>query len=374
LVVAVNSDPQRDALLAIVEGRGAIDGRFENVIRVGQRGGNGCFSLLFRARDSASNSDVALKVFHPEKRDNTYRLNCFRREAEILQRLSGQRDIIGWVAPISEFTHTFEARGIAYPIPFTYYALELADSDLGQTIADGGDTPENVLEAFAAMCRAVQRIHKHRIVHRDLKPENFLISSDGTPKLSDFGTARSLGDHTPSLLYAYDWPPGDRRYAAPEMIACLHDEDPEIAFRADVFSLGASLFEMFTGALLTLHVFGSSFYDDLTAHMGAVRRGERTRIYNQIVESIANGHPLPSIRTFGPSVPASIADRVDDLYRGMTAIDYRARVSDFQHVFLKIATCQAILKNEKKYSCWLVEKRRRRAEKSANRVTGMGGK
>jgi len=51
----------------------------------------------------------------------------------------------------------------------------------------------------------------------------------------------------PALVGSYISPPGDRRYCAPEMLGCLHDEDPAIAFTSDFFSLGAILFEMFSG-------------------------------------------------------------------------------------------------------------------------------
>ena len=94
------------------------------------------------------------------------------------------------------------------------------------------------------MCKAVQRIHKAKIVHRDIKPGNFLVMRDGTIRLSDFGTARLIEDSSKPILDDYaGWPPGDIRYTAPEIISSLHDVTPHFAFKGDIFSLGATLFE-----------------------------------------------------------------------------------------------------------------------------------
>lgn len=189
------SDADREALLQIIERRPEIAGRFTNLQRLGPAGGDGHFSLLVKADDSLSGKCVALKFYNPIKRfdpDASYRFGCFSREAEILEKLKAEKDIIRWVAPVSEFLERFTAGTVSLNFPFAYYALELAETDLGSLIADGLLGTEQMLEVFHVMCRSVQRLQRLGYTHRDLKPPNFLLTKTGEIKLSDFGTARSL--------------------------------------------------------------------------------------------------------------------------------------------------------------------------------------
>src|SRR5947209_10985285 len=95
----VGSDPNREYHLRTVEGRPDLDGRFTDIRRLGGAGGDGHFSLLFSARDAMTKRRVALKFFHPDHLQDDYRWGCFIREAQLLEDLAGQPDIIGWVAP-----------------------------------------------------------------------------------------------------------------------------------------------------------------------------------------------------------------------------------------------------------------------------------
>ena len=168
-------DP-RETLLRMVEGRSDLDGNFNRIERIGGSGGDGNFSLVFKAIQISTGKEVALKFYHPLMRTSefAYRLECFRREAGILQELSEQNDIISCVAPISEFTISLPTQaGIDRKIQFSYYALELAENDVTTAIEFREWNPEANLIAFSSMCRAVQRLHKHEICHRDLKPRAF---------------------------------------------------------------------------------------------------------------------------------------------------------------------------------------------------------
>jgi serine/threonine protein kinase len=220
-----------------------------------------------------------------------------------------------------------------------------------------------VLFRFRAMCRAVQRVHSLGMVHRDVKPGNFLVMSDGRIKLSDFGTARIVGEGTNGLIKDYaGFPPGDLGYTAPEILASLHDDDPTVALGADIFSLGASFFEMFSGVPLGVQLFDQAFQSDLLQAMAPVRRGDRKRIYNQFVGGIANSRPLASVAAFSPTIPACVTPVVDELYRSMAALDYRFRVRDFGLVFLRINRGILILDNDQKIRQW---RQRREKEREA---------
>lgn len=360
------ADQFRDACLQIVENRQTIDGRFSQVRRLGATGGNGCFSLLFSAVDGSTGRDVALKFYRPDKMGESYRWESFQREARILEGLAGQNDIVAWVAPLGSFVETASVNGVPFPIPFSYYAMELGVSDMETALASATWTPANLLAAFRCMCRAVQRVHTHRITHRDIKPGNFLLIEKGGVKLSDFGTARQFDTVGRPLAAGYTLPPGDLLYAAPETLAGLLDVDSELAFATDFFALGAILFEMFSGTKLGHHLASQRLHDNLCLFAN-VRPAQRQVVYDQVVTSITDGYPLPAMAAQGPGVAPCIRDRVDDLYRCLAALDYHKRLTDFQAIFRRIDTCLLILEHAEKFSRWQEQKERFREAREAKR-------
>jgi serine/threonine-protein kinase len=88
----------------------------------------------------------------------------------------------------------------------------------------------------------VAEAHRRGIVHRDLKPGNILLAPDGTPKVADFGLAKFLAAE--SGLTRTDSVLGTPSYMAPEQAA---GRTKEVGPLADVYSLGAILYELLTG-------------------------------------------------------------------------------------------------------------------------------
>ncbi len=102
------------------------------------------------------------------------------------------------------------------------------------------------LELFVAVCRAVDHAHRNLILHLDLKPSNVLVDESGAPKLVDFGVAALLQDVAAGADAAVAVTrnrPLTPEYASPEL---LRGEPVGVA--ADVWSLGAMLYELLTGA------------------------------------------------------------------------------------------------------------------------------
>ena len=343
------SDPQRETLLQTIEAQALVGTRFENLRRLASSGGNGNFSLIVTADDRESGERIALKFFNPLHQRNQYRWDCFTREPELLLRFLGEPDILQCIAPRNEFTVPFAHMGLTLDVPFAYYAVELAAGDVSEAILTDSWTAKKKLEAFRGMCRAVQRAHTHLIVHRDLKPGNFLIMPNGSVRLSDFGTARDLADPAGAVLGRYMMPPGDRTYTAPEMLGLLHDVDPRYAIRADIYSLGVILFELFSGTPLFFQIFDWSLVADLHATMNAVDRSVRVQTYEAFVGALADSRPLPSLSQFGSAVPNCLTSLLDRLYRSMAAIDYRRRLSDFDQIFARINVCLWVLQHEGAY-------------------------
>ncbi len=107
---------------------------------------------------------------------------------------------------------------------------------------DGKIDPERAIEIIRQLAAALGYAHAHNIIHRDIKPSNVLIDTQGTPKLADFGLARMAGTATPGLTQTGAMM-GTVDYASPEQLENAKNVD----HRTDIYSLGATLYEMVTG-------------------------------------------------------------------------------------------------------------------------------
>lgn len=102
------------------------------------------------------------------------------------------------------------------------------------------DCTERAVEITRQLCNALSYAHGRGIIHRDIKPSNILIGTQGTPKLVDFGLARGIAEQdltTTGVMM------GTVDYASPEQLRDTKSVDP----RTDIYSLGATLYEMLTG-------------------------------------------------------------------------------------------------------------------------------
>jgi WD40 repeat protein/tRNA A-37 threonylcarbamoyl transferase component Bud32 len=123
-----------------------------------------------------------------------------------------------------------------------YIEMECVDGGSLADRLDGTPWPAAAAPLIETVARAIQEAHRLGIVHRDLKPANVLLTADGTPKVADFGLAKWLGVETG--LTRSSWIVGSPSYMAPEQ---ADGKAGTVGPAADVYSLGAVLYELLTG-------------------------------------------------------------------------------------------------------------------------------
>lgn len=204
-----------------------IGGRYEVLALVG----SGAMGSVYRARDVELDEIVALKFLRSELVDSPAMLDRFRREVKLARRVTHPN--VARVYDIGE--HEREK----------FLSMELISGEpLSALLEREGALPlSRALALVAPICEGLAAAHAVGVVHRDLKPDNVLIASDGRVVISDFGIARSaLGGPEGATLGVVVGTPA---YMAPEQVECA----PNIDQRADLYALGAMLFEMLTGQL-----------------------------------------------------------------------------------------------------------------------------
>jgi serine/threonine-protein kinase len=191
--------------------------------------GAGGMGIVYRARQLCLGRVVALKTIRGRGHAPAPALARFRAEAEAVARLQHPN--------VVQIYEVGEHDGLPY------LCLELVEGgSLASRIARDGFAPREAARLLEVVARAVHAAHEQGIIHRDLKPANVLLAVDGTPKITDFGLAKCL-DGTAAQTQSGDVL-GTPAYMAPEQAA---GRSREVGPAADVYALGAILYELLTG-------------------------------------------------------------------------------------------------------------------------------
>ncbi len=192
--------------------------------------GRGGMGVVYKAREPGANRIVALKMVLNSAHVGRETMVRFKIEAEAIALLQHPN--------IVQLYEVGEEDGC----PF--FSLEFVEGDsLSKKIENTPQLPRDAARMVQLLAEAMHTAHQRGIIHRDLKPANILLTRDGVPKITDFGLAKRFEDkgegqtRTGAIM-------GTPSYMAPEQ---AQGRTKETGPAADVYSLGAILYDMLTG-------------------------------------------------------------------------------------------------------------------------------
>ncbi|MDR0498989.1 MAG: serine/threonine protein kinase, partial [Holophagales bacterium] len=194
-------------------------GKYQIIERLGAGG----FGTVYLALDKLLNRKVALKVPHHQTEEST-----LLHEPRIMATLK-HPNIVELI--------TVDEANANYFMVMEYVDGESLDKQIRN---ERGLQPLRALDIAIGICTAIVFAHSNQIIHRDLRPANILMTRDGVPKVTDFGTSRVLE------LQKEDY--ARTRIGSPPYMAPEHFRGRTV-FQSDIWSLGVTFYEMLTGTV-----------------------------------------------------------------------------------------------------------------------------
>jgi len=256
---------------AVVEAR---DSLFPGTrYRVVREVAHGPMSVVLEAQHVDLGRKVALKVLDRQRCQSAEAEARFRREARVVAQLRHDN-----LVQIHDFGVSSDGR--------PYYAMEYLEGEsLAERLARRGRLPWlEVVELGIQACQALEAAHALGIIHRDIKPANLFVTTAGTVKLLDFGITQTEAEPERSNTESQSLSLiGTPEYMAPEQIGRA-----AVDARADVYALGAVLYELLTGCLPhtgpnTVALLDNKVHDKVKAPSQRVRKLRLPRYLDRIL-------------------------------------------------------------------------------------------
>lgn len=180
---------------------------------------------VYRADDLKLDQTVALKFLPPELANDPVKLSRFHAEVRLARQVTHPN--VCRVHDIGDFEG----------LPFL--SMEFVDGeDLRVLLRRIGRLPEDkAIDIARQICAGIAAGHRQGVLHRDLKPANIMLDGAGRVRITDFGLAAVAGE-----IGGEDLKSGTPAYMAPEQL-----QGREVTVKSDIFALGLTLYEMFTG-------------------------------------------------------------------------------------------------------------------------------
>jgi serine/threonine protein kinase/Tol biopolymer transport system component len=192
--------------------------------------GRGGMATVYRAFDPISNREVAIKVLPPEMLHNLLTRARFKRELKLIASLEHPA-----IVPV------YDVGGEDNHQPY-FVMRYMSGGSLSEMIRKGRFSLRDAALIIERLASALDHAHSKGIIHRDIKPDNVLFDASNNPYLSDFGVAKLTEAAVSATDASANEAMGTAAYISPEQ---ARGED--VDSRADVYGLGAILYEMLTG-------------------------------------------------------------------------------------------------------------------------------
>jgi serine/threonine protein kinase len=205
-----------------------INGKYRLLERLGAGG----MGQVFLCEHITMGRKVALKILPVQQAEDPASLARFYREARAVARL--------------DHPHIVRAHDIDHDDKLHFLVLEFVDGcNLHDFIRRNGPlSPQRAAHYIRQAALGLQHAHEAGLVHRDIKPGNLLIDRQGVVKILDMGLARFFHEDSPAFIkeYEFGYIIGTGDYIAPEQIV-----DSRVDIRADIYSLGGTMYYLLTG-------------------------------------------------------------------------------------------------------------------------------
>ncbi len=221
------ADPDATAIRAVTPKQQLIGSRVGTYL-ITERLGAGGAAEVFKGIDLMLKREVAIKVLRPENACDPSFPERFRREAQILARLSHPN-----IASVHAFVQEGETQFMVME-----YVPGISLDTLIRT--SGPVAPERAVSIVRAALEGIGHAHGCGIIHRDIKPANIMLTEVGQVKVVDFGIARSA--EFDQHLTCFGQVPGTAKYMSPEQV-----RGEEVDTRSDIYSLGVVLYMLLSG-------------------------------------------------------------------------------------------------------------------------------
>lgn len=269
--------------LAVLEQAGSGDPDQLGEFRIVRRIGCGGMAVVYEALQGTLGRRVALKVFAAGPRTRPTVLERFQREARTAARLHHGNIVPVFGVGTERGAHFFAMQyidGASLDQVIAEVrrlragqATTVTDDSASWLTATGSDYDRRAAGVVAQAADALAYAHRQGVLHRDVKPSNLLLDAQGTLWVADFGLAKEAGAND---LTTTGEVVGTLRYLAPERMTGAADE------RSDVYSLGATLYELLT----------------LRPAFDAADRAN-------LVKQVTDGDPVPP-RRLDPAIPSDL--------------------------------------------------------------------
>ncbi len=190
--------------------------------------GHGGMGVVYQAYDASLKRHVALKIMH-QLVSSGKEQKRFARETQLMARL--------------DHPHIIRVFDTGEEQKRMFFTMELVEGNNLATLLKENTPLTQLVLLLVQVAEAVHYAHQQGVVHRDLKPSNIMVTTQGEPKVMDFGLAKEISKSGAQLSKSHDVL-GTPEYMSPEQAG---GKTRAVDAQSDVYSLGAILYEMLTG-------------------------------------------------------------------------------------------------------------------------------